>query len=70
MENLAHLVFWQNKKFQTGTSLISTSLNTKTTALCKSISGLVSGYPGTAQSLQVNFCLQCQCECQQPHPKE
>ena len=24
MENLAHLVIWQNKIFQTGTSLIST----------------------------------------------
>ena len=29
MENLAQLVFWQNKIFQTDTSVISTSLNTK-----------------------------------------
>ena len=37
MENLAHLVFWQNKIFQTGTSLISTTLKTKNTAaFCKS----------------------------------
>ena len=63
METLGHLVFWQNKIFKTGTSLISTSLNKKETApFCKSnypLSGLVPGYPGIAQSLHVNFCPQC-----------
>ena len=34
MENLAPLVFWQNKIFQTGTSLILTSLNTEKLVPC------------------------------------
>ena len=41
MKNLAHVVFWQNKIFQTGTSLISTSLDTKKKLLpCVSVISL------------------------------